>query len=53
MQQVRDCIWNMWWSVDDFGNEIRTEFAMMAWVYSTCTFGSFGEGIENDMQQEI
>ena len=41
--------------VDDYGNEQSsfTQQSYMGWIYSTCTYGSFGEGTENDFEQDI
>lgn len=38
---------------DDYGNLIMCNMPYMEWVYSTCTYGSFGEGVENDFEQDI
>lgn len=42
-------------TIDDYGNQIVffSQYSYMGWVYSTCTYGSFGEGYENDFVQDI
>ena len=37
---------------DDYGDTVTINLPIQSWIYSTCTYGSFGEGWD-DFCQDI